>query len=62
MVALARVNNDAHWASDVIAGAAIGCFVGDVVVKTNGRHRRDDVSLIPLIGPDVTGVMLSFRF
>ena len=63
LVGLARMNNDAHWASDVVAGAAIGCFVGDVVVKTNGRHRRGhDVSLVPLFGPDMRGVMLSFRF
>src|SRR5688572_1302624 len=54
LVGLARLNNDEHWASDVLAGAAIGCFVGDVVVKFNGRHRRDgDVALIPLIGPDM---------
>ena len=27
---------DAHWASDVIAGAALGTFVGHIVMEFNG--------------------------
>jgi hypothetical protein len=38
-VAFARVQNDDHWASDVVAGAAIGSFVGHTVVTTNERRR-----------------------
>ncbi|MBV8520247.1 MAG: phosphatase PAP2 family protein [Acidobacteria bacterium] len=34
-VAFARVYHDAHWTSDVVAGAAIGTFVGHTVAKTN---------------------------
>lgn len=38
-VALARIQHDDHWASDVLAGAAIGTFVGHTVVTTNERER-----------------------
>lgn len=38
-VAAARVYHDDHYTSDVLAGAAIGAFVGRTVVKTNNRGR-----------------------
>jgi membrane-associated phospholipid phosphatase len=38
-VGLARVYHDAHWTSDVVAGAIIGTFVGRTVVTTNKRER-----------------------
>ena len=60
MVGYARVNNNAHWASDVLAGAAIGTFVGHVVVHFNQNHRN--VSLQPIVGPRMQGVQISFFF
>lgn len=60
MVGYARLNNDAHWASDVLAGAAIGTFVGHVVVHFNEHHR--DLNLTPLIGWHMQGVQLSWSF
>lgn len=38
-VGSARVSNNAHWASDVVAGAAIGTLVGHTVAKTNRNAR-----------------------
>jgi membrane-associated phospholipid phosphatase len=38
-VGLSRVYHDAHWTSDVLAGAAIGAFVGRTVVSTNRKER-----------------------
>jgi membrane-associated phospholipid phosphatase len=39
-VGLARIHEDAHWASDVLAGAILGTVVGNAVVKVNGRMRK----------------------
>jgi membrane-associated phospholipid phosphatase len=41
-VGLARIHEDAHWASDVLAGAILGTVVGNAVVKVNDgiRARR----------------------
>jgi membrane-associated phospholipid phosphatase len=41
-VGLARIHEDAHWASDVLAGAILGTAVGNAVVKVNDgiRARR----------------------
>jgi len=60
MVGYARLNNDAHWASDVVAGAAIGTFVGHVVVHFNQKHRH--VALTPILGAHLQGVQLIWSF
>jgi len=38
-VAYARVNDRAHWASDVIAGGVIGTLIGRTIVR---RHQREE--------------------
>ncbi len=38
-VGLSRVHEDAHWASDVLAGAILGTAVGATVVSVNTRIR-----------------------
>jgi membrane-associated phospholipid phosphatase len=57
MVGYARLNNNRHWPSDVLAGATIGTFVGKTVVRFNQHHRK--VSLQPLVGPDIHGAQMS---
>ena len=59
-VGYARMNSDAHWASDVLAGAAIGTFVGQVVVRFNKRHRA--LAVMPLLGPDIKGAEVVWSF
>ena len=57
MVGYARLNNNRHWPSDVLAGAAIGTFTGKTVVRFNERHRR--VTIKPIVGPNMNGAELS---
>jgi len=38
-VGFARIYHDDHYASDVLAGAAIGMFVGHTVARTNQQER-----------------------
>jgi hypothetical protein len=38
MVGLSRMYNNRHWASDVLAGAAIGIFAGNKVVRYHHSH------------------------
>ena len=57
MVGYARLLDKRHWTSDVLAGAAIGTFVGKAVVHFNQKHRN--VSLQPIVGPDIHGAEIS---
>lgn len=60
MVGYARLNNNYHWASDVFAGAALGTFVGHVVVHVNRKHWR--VSLQPILSPGLQGGEMAVSF
>lgn len=48
LVGYARIDNKAHFASDVVAGAAIGMAVGKTVVRLNDERRR--IQLEPMVG------------
>lgn len=60
MVGFSRMNKNSHWASDVVAGAVIGIFVGHEVVRFNETHRH--VALTPIIGPGIQAVQLGWTF
>ncbi len=56
MVGYARMERQAHWASDVLAGALIGTFVGREIVHFN-HDKRYQVSVIAdgdMVGAQVT--------
>jgi membrane-associated phospholipid phosphatase len=66
LVAFARVYHNAHWTSDVVAGALIGTLVGRTVVAVNKRIRAGDrsvqVSFSPILGKDEKGAGLIVVF
>src|SRR6185295_16857702 len=56
LVGFARIHHQAHFLSDVTAGALIGTAVGRAVVHRNdaerGRfHRPGQITIVPLVGP-----------
>lgn len=58
MVGLSRMESDAHFVSDVLAGAAIGTFVGFEVV--NRGKQKSSVKWEPLLAPNRVGIRLRF--
>jgi len=62
LVGIARSYHDAHFASDVLAGALIGTFVGKSVVEHNKPLRSRKVLLLPEITPDMIGMRLMSSF
>jgi hypothetical protein len=59
--ALARVNNERHWASDVFLGSALGYFIGKMVVRFSPFRGNPDVSVVPLTDGDTTGLKIVHR-
>jgi len=59
-VGYARLNNNRHWPSDVLAGAVVGIYVGKTVVHFNREHRR--IKLEPIVGPNLQGAEFSMAW
>lgn len=66
LVAFSRLYHNAHWTSDVVAGALIGTLVGRTVVAVNQRIRAGDrsvqVSFSPIFAKDEKGAGLTIVF
>jgi membrane-associated phospholipid phosphatase len=62
LVGIARTYHDAHFASDVVAGAMIGTLVGKSVVSYNRQRRAGKVAVLPDIAPGMLGLRLSGNF
>lgn len=54
MVALSRMYNNAHWASDVTVGAAIGTFAGLKIVRLNHNNPGNRIDRVFLGASVVT--------
>jgi hypothetical protein len=62
LVGVARMYHDAHFASDVVASAVIGTYIGKAVVSHNRNLRRNKLVLLPMLGPDFVGAQLAGNF
>lgn len=64
LVGISRMYNNKHWASDVIAGAAVGTFSGWKVVSYTHAHPRNPIDRILLrtavVPVDGGGVLLAW--
>ncbi len=59
LVGLSRMEQGAHYASDVLAGALIGVAVGNAVVRLHDSERFH-LSVMPAVNPRSRGVALMF--
>ena len=62
LVGLARIYHQAHFASDVLAGAMIGTLVGKSVVARNDSLRANKLVLLPEVSGGLIGVRLAGNF
>jgi hypothetical protein len=64
LVGLFRIESDSHWASDVLAGAALGWAVGKAVTRRRADRERKRLTMTPGLSADgrVTGVYVRISF
>lgn len=60
--ALSRLNQNKHWASDVFVGAAIGYFIGKMIVRFNPFNPARGVTVRPWGGADSRGLSLAIDY
>jgi len=60
LVAISRINNNQHWASDVVVGSLLGYFIGKEVLALNRPSTTNAPTLSFAPGPG--GFSLSLRF
>ena len=58
-VGYARMEQNAHWASEVLSGALIGTFVGRTVVQFNHDQRYE---ISPVVDGDMVGAQVTHTF
>jgi len=56
-VAVSRLWVNAHWLSDVVAGAVIGTATGRLIVRTNQAHRME-WSVAPIVDDRRRGIVI----
>ena len=60
LVALGRMNNNDHWASDVFVGSAIGFFTTKAILAL---HKKSvNIAVIPVSDGQVRGLVISLKF
>ncbi len=62
LVGLARIQRNAHWASDVVAGSLIGGVIGHHLVHFNEQWREQHLAFAPKISTDGQGLLFSWEF
>jgi len=68
LVGASRLEQDKHYLSDVVAGAALGYIVGRTVVRVNSRSLERvasagaTVSVAPIVGRHARGLQMSVVF
>ncbi len=62
LVGVARIEQNAHWTSDVIAGGLIGGLIGHHLVEFNRELREQGISMAPTVGVDGNEVTFTWNF
>ena len=62
-VGLSRMNDDAHYASDVFAGAVVGTLIGKIVADYHkDKSKEQKLFVAPVVNKESTGLIFNYRF
>jgi membrane-associated phospholipid phosphatase len=62
LTALSRVNDNAHWPSDVFFGSAIGYFTAKAIVGLHTSKRNGSLTILPIADGKYTALLISYKF
>ncbi len=62
LTALSRLNDEKHWASDIVFGAALGYFTAKTILKLHSNKKGRHFTIYPRVDRRGGGLNLSTRF
>jgi hypothetical protein len=62
LVGYSRIEQNSHYASDVVAGAIIGTVVGQAIVKRHNKAREGAFTITPYFGGQGNGILFNKEF
>ena len=65
LTGLSRIYSNEHWASDVFFGAALGYFTSKAVMsfhKDDSSKKANSITILPIVGKEMTGLSLKYNF
>ena len=62
LTGLSRINYEAHWASDVFIGAALGYFTSKTLLRLHNNKKGQHFTIYPRADSRGGGIMLSKNF
>jgi membrane-associated phospholipid phosphatase len=62
LTALSRLNDEKHWASDIVFGAALGYFTSKTILKLHNNKKGRHFTIYPRVDQRGGGLVLSTRF
>lgn len=62
LTGLSRINDNEHYAWNVLLGSVIGYTMGELVAEAHEKSKEISVAVAPLIDGDTKGAAVSFNF
>jgi membrane-associated phospholipid phosphatase len=62
LTALSRLNDEKHWASDIVFGAALGYFTAKTILNLHSNKKGRHFTIYPRVDRRGGGLVLSTRF
>jgi membrane-associated phospholipid phosphatase len=62
LTGLSRLNDEKHWASDIVFGAALGYFTAKTILKLHSNKKGRHFTIYPSVDHRGGGLILSTRF
>jgi membrane-associated phospholipid phosphatase len=62
LVAVSRVHESKHWASDIFVGSAIGYFIGKKICSMHRDQDQKNVQLEFCLNPNIKGITIKLSF
>ena len=62
LLAVSNIRGHRHWVSDMVAGAALGIGIGEIVLRNSDAYRAGGLTAAPLVTQNGTGLSFGMSF